>query len=115
MIQSNYNPQGGIFMSDKVTWLTHEFSIHRHGEQWNSVAGIYIFAGVNSLNQWESYYIGQADNFQDRIPSHEKWDKAQSLGATHVHAKAVSQQSQRDLIERQLIQAYQPSLNQQLR
>lgn len=102
-------------MSDKVTWLTHEFTISSHTAQWNNVAGIYIFAGLNQQNQWVPYYIGQADSFQDRIPSHEKWDKARSLGATHVHAKSVLQQSQRDLIERQLIQGFQPQLNTQLK
>ncbi len=102
-------------MSDKVTWLNHEFNVYLHEEQWNNVSGIYIFAGVNSQNQWVPYYIGQADSFQDRIPSHEKWDKAQSLGATHVHAKVVSQQSQLDSLEQGLIQKFQPYLNTQLK
>lgn len=102
-------------MSSKVTWLTHEFSIHLHEEQWNNVSGIYIFAGLNHQNHWEPLYIGQADSFQDRIPSHEKWDKAQSLGATHVHAMVVPQAAIRDRIEYQLIQQFQPVLNQRLK
>jgi excinuclease UvrABC nuclease subunit len=102
-------------VADKITWLTHEFTVHLHGEQWNNVAGIYIFAGLNRLNQWTPLYIGQAGSFQDRIPSHEQWDKARSLGATHVHAKVVQLQPQRDSIEKQLIQAFQPRLNTQLK
>ena len=34
---------------------------------------------------------GSVGSFKTRmVPSHEKWSKAQSLGATHVHAKVVS-------------------------
>jgi hypothetical protein len=103
--------KGGMVMIREIIWLTYEFGIYDYEEQWSNVAGIYIFAGVDSQNYWVPYYIGQADSFQDRIPSHEKWDKAQSLGATHVHTKTVSQQFERDKIEQELIQNFQPSLN----
>jgi len=102
-------------MADKVNWLSYEFTIYCHEIQWNNVAGIYIFAGLNQQNQWTPYYIGQCDSFQNRIPSHELWGRAQSLGATHVHARTVAQAADRDQIEAALIQAYQPRLNIQLR
>lgn len=102
-------------MNDKVSWLTHEFSVHQHGANWSNAAGIYIFCGLNQQNQWAPLYIGQAASFLDRLPSHEQWNPARKLGATHVHAMAVSQQSQRDSIEKQLIQAFQPRLNTQLK
>lgn len=102
-------------MSDKVSWLSHEFSVNQHGANWNNVGGVYIFAGVTPQNQWKAYYIGKADSFQSRIPSHERWDEAVRLGATHVHAKAVSQEAARVQVETELIQAYQPSLNTQLK
>jgi len=98
-------------MNKTAIWLSHEFTVYSKSGQWNNVAGIYIFAGINQQNQWNPYYIGQCDNFQNRIPSHEKWDTAQSLGATHIHAMAVPSQADRDLIEQVLIQAYQPALN----
>jgi hypothetical protein len=102
-------------MGDNVKWLNHEFIIYPPGTQWNNVAGIYIFAGLNPQNQWAPYYIGQCDSFQNRIPSHALWGRAQSLGATHVHAKVVPQALDRDLIEKELVQAFQPPLNTQLR
>jgi len=102
-------------MSDKINWLSYEFTAYQHATQWNNVAGIYIFAGLNRENRWVPLYIGQTDSFQDRIPSHEQWDKARSLGATHVHAKAVPLQADRDTAEKQLIQSFQPRLNVQLR
>lgn len=102
-------------MSDKVTWLTHEFGVFQHDVKWNDTAGIYIFCGLNQQNQWVPLYIGQAASFRDRLPLHEQWNPARKLGATHVHAKAVSQQYQRDSIEQQLIRSFQPRLNTQLK
>jgi len=102
-------------MSDKVTWLTHEFSVNQHGAEWKDIGGIYIFAGVTPQNQWKAYYIGKAASFQSRIPSHERWNEAVRLGATHVHARVVSPEATRVQVEAQLIQAYQPPLNDQLK
>ncbi len=101
-------------MSDTgtATWLTYTFTVYPHaGTSWNSVAGIYILTGVNRQNQWEPLYIGQCDSFLSRIPSHERWDEAQALGARHIHALVVSKQEDRDIIEKALIRAYQPPLN----
>ena len=95
-------------------WLAQEFTVYTPNINWNAVAGVYIFAGLTPQNQWRAYYIGQAYSFQARIPSHERWFEAARLGATHVHAMAVSQPAIRDSIERALIQAYQPPLNTEL-
>lgn len=102
-------------MSDTVRWLSYDFNVYLHGGQWNNVAGIYIFAGPGQPGQWIPYYIGQCDSFQNRIPSHELWDRARSLGATHVHARTVPLAADRDNIERTLIQNYAPPLNTQYR
>lgn len=102
-------------MADKVTWLTYEFSVHQHNANWNATAGIYIFCGLNQRGQWFPLYIGQASSLAERVPNHERWQEAVRLGATHVHAKVVSQQATRDQIEAELIQGYQPRLNDQLK
>ena len=98
-------------MSDKVTWDGHEFSVHQHGANWSDTGGVYIFAGITPQNQWKAYYIGKAESFQSRIPSHDRWNEAVRLGATHVHARAVSPEATRVQVEAQLIQAFQPPLN----
>jgi len=102
-------------MNTTTNWLDNEFMVLAKEAQWNNVAGIYIFAGVTPQNQWKAYYIGQADSFQNRIPSHEQWASARSLGATHVHALVVPLVANRDKLEASLIQAYQPPLNTQLK
>ena len=98
-------------MSDKVTWLTHEFSVHRHEDNWHAVAGLYIFSGKNSKGEWFPLYVGRAESLAERIPTHERWQEAARLGATHVHASVVPLEATRCLLEDQLIQAYQPVLN----
>jgi excinuclease UvrABC nuclease subunit len=102
-------------MSDKVTWDGTEFSVLKHNANWKDTGGIYIFCGVNKKNEWTPLYIGQTDSFLNRLPSHDRWNDARNLGATHVHAKAVSQQASRDKLEADLIQSFQPSLNTQLK
>ena len=102
-------------MSDTVKWLSYEFTVYTPGATWNDVAGVYIFCGVNAQNQWVALYVGQADSFRNRIPSHEQWSPAVRLGATHVHAQVVPQGATRDAIERELIEACQPYLNTQLK
>jgi len=92
-------------MSDKATWITHEFNVHTSNANWNDVAGVYIFTGLNQANQWEPLYIGQASSLAVRLATHERWTEAARLGATHIHAKAVQKQTDRDLIEQELIQA----------
>lgn len=97
-------------MNQTATWKNHVFSVHLHSASWSEAGGIYIFCGVNSQNHWVPLYIGQADSFRNRIPSHEQWTPAVRLGATHVHAKAVPE-AMLDAIERELIATFQPRLN----
>jgi excinuclease UvrABC nuclease subunit len=91
-------------------WKTYEFGIFEKQISWNAVGGIYIFAGSRG-GMWHPYYVGQADSFQSRIPSHDRWDDARMVGATHIHAMVVEQSANRDKIEKELIGDFQPPLN----
>ena len=94
-------------------WLSYKFIVYYMQRQWNNVAGIYIFAGINSQNQWVPYYISQCDSFLNTMPSNEIWRKAQNIGATHVHAMAEYNLETRMQIEQHLIQSFKPPLNKQ--
>lgn len=103
-----------------VKWLSYDFGVYDDKTTWNNVAGIYIFCKIVKINQqefWKALYIGQADSFEKRLrlTSHEQWIPAVRLGATHIHAMAVPLQANRDLIEKQLIQTFDPPLNVQLK
>jgi excinuclease UvrABC nuclease subunit len=100
----------------KIKWLTNEFLVDEPATTtWNDVGGIYIFTGLDASGRWKPYYIGQARSFKDRIPNHENWRAAARLVATHVHAMVVSLAANRDKIEAELVEAYQPALNVQLK
>ena len=98
-----------------VTWSGYDFTVYPPSTTWNDVGGIYIFSGTNHQGKWVAYYIGQAESFQTRLPSHERWNDAVRLGATHIHAMPVSTESERQRIEAELIHNFQPQLNTQLR
>jgi excinuclease UvrABC nuclease subunit len=99
-------------MADTVVWAgKHQFSVHRHTDNWNAVAGIYMFCGINQEGQWSPLYIGQAESLSQRIPNHERWPEAAQLGATHIHALVVPHGATRTEVEAELIRAYQPRLN----
>ena len=91
-----------------------EFQVCRIDSDWHDVPGLYIFCHSDT-RFWYSLYIGQAKSFRDRFSSHERWDEAAKLGATHVHAALVREASRRDELERVLIQLHNPKMNVQLK
>jgi hypothetical protein len=101
---------------DTVTWplgngQSLEFtSYHPKTTAWNAVAGLYIFAYFDG-QYWRALYVGQTNDFSNRIPSHERWEEASRLGATHIHAAVIPQAANRDTYEQLLIGCLQPSMN----
>lgn len=102
-------------MNKRVSWLNHTFSVHSLGTNWASVGGIYIFCGLDNDNRWVPQYIGQTSSFKERLSNHERWDQAVELGSTHIHARTIKNTVNRTLIESELIEAFQPKLNTNLR
>jgi excinuclease UvrABC nuclease subunit len=100
---------------NRVTWLDYEFGVYEPTVTWSEKSGIYIFAGINQEGRWVGLYIGQALSFKNRLANHDQWNAAARLGASHVHARVVELQANRDAIELQLIRAFQPRLNTQLK
>ena len=88
-----------------------EFTVYDTNATWNRVGGLYIFAYIGKPNNWYAAYVGQTDDFSSRIPSHERWNEAVRLGATHIHALLVPLAANRDKWEKMLIQYLQPPLN----
>ncbi len=100
--------------AQEVVWGGgHSFLVYDlEGTTWNDVPGVYIFAGLDSTRGWwQAKYIGRTNSFKDRIPNHERWDEAQQMGATHVHARVVQGAAQQIDLEDALIRAYRPPLN----
>lgn len=89
---------------------TLEFTVFTENADWNDVPGLYIFSYQDGRS-WYAVYVGQADSFQKRIPGHERLKEAGQLGATHIHARVVNLQAERNRLEKMLIQRLQPTLN----
>jgi hypothetical protein len=91
-----------------------KFSVLHKAEKWNPVPGLYIFARL-TRDGWEPLYVGQTDDFSNRIPHHERWEEAARLGAGYVHAVVVRSEATRKLYEKSLIQLLNPPLNDQFK
>ena len=98
-----------------VKWLEWEFQVFPPTEDWNEVAGLYVFAGPHldlvHGKLWKAYYIGGTNSFRSRLPTHEKWSEAEQLGSTHIHLLVVPEGLMRHLMEERLIAYYRPPLN----
>jgi hypothetical protein len=77
-----------------------------------AVAGNYAFVKRLPNGNYLPHYFGQAEDLQDRIPTHERWADAIRAGATNVmaHATPAGEQARLDE-ERDLIEGWQPALN----
>lgn len=105
-------------MADTANWLGYEFEVHDAYDvsyDWNAVGGLYVFAGKGRFPGgalgWKALYVGQTQDFSDRLPNHEKWRAAEKLGATHIHAMVEESAVRRLEIEEILVGFYEPPLN----
>lgn len=81
-----------------------------------AVAGNYVFAKLLQDGTYLPLYFGEAVDLQARIPSHERWQEAVRLGASHILAHTTQGgESARQNEERDLIQYWNPPLNVQHR
>lgn len=94
-----------------IRWAGYDFNLYGSNETFPSASGVYIFAGVNARGNWTAYYVGQTENFSDRLHWHEKWEEALRLGATHIHLYFEPTYSTRIDIEAAVIEATRPILN----
>lgn len=103
----------------KVEWAGYEFIVYKPPVRWYEVAGLYIFtySAIDRLgiSVWHPLYVGETHSLAERLPNHEKWLEALTLGATHIHVRVESDEVQRVFAERAVIQHYQPPLNVQHR
>lgn|GEM_PF-1085593 len=95
------------------TWSNYQFGVYLQEGKWNDVGGIYIFASHNYFGRCTAHYIGQTNSFSTRLPFHERWAEAKRLGATHVHAMVLMDQTAREKIEQELIAWCRPPMNTQ--
>ncbi|MYE34668.1 MAG: GIY-YIG nuclease family protein [Gemmatimonadales bacterium] len=94
----------------QVTWSGYIFNVHSPDSSFPARGGVYVFDKGYEFNK-KAYYVGQTSNLRDRLSGHEKWDDAEDLGATHIHIRLEAIESTRLRIEREIIDEYDPPLN----
>jgi hypothetical protein len=91
-----------------LTFTIYDYDVTK----WKTVGGLYIFARIAG-DRWDALHVGKAENFCMRLPSHERWEEARRLGATHVHALVVPLEVNRARLEAALIAYLKPPMNEQ--
>jgi len=92
----------------------YKYWIYEIGNKFKEEAGNYIFAKETKPGYWKPVYIGQTVNLDERLENHEKETCAKRNGATHIHAHLNSKKEDRLSEEKDLIQKWQPTCNEQL-
>ena len=97
-----------------------EFRVYESSTDWNKVlkaGGVYIFAcRENRLGGWVPLYVGETEDFADRISDHEMWSTLEQQGNfrrsdIYVHVLEVRGESQRKDVESELIREHNPRWN----
>lgn len=109
-------------MIERVTFIgqsgrEYAFSAYSVATNFNPIGGLYIFThryfGQDGKIYHRPLYIGQTDNFMERIPSHEKWFCVASNGCNSICALVENNESLRLAIETDLRHGCNTPCNQQ--
>ncbi len=92
------------------------FSLYSRGQLFQSVGGVYVFLKQTN-HKFEILYIGQTENFQDRIDKylaqHTQINCLEYHDYTHIAALTVRDKLTRLAIETDLINTISPPCNRQ--
>jgi predicted GIY-YIG superfamily endonuclease len=78
-------------MADTCNWpgvsgKSYTYHVHPIETALKAEAGNYIYAKLNQQGQWEPLYIGETDDLDQRVTTHEKRECVRRNGGTHIHA-----------------------------
>ena len=78
-------------MADKCNWpgvsgKTYTYHVYPVGQSLKAEAGNYIYAKLNPQGQWVPLYIGETEDLDSRVATHEKRECVRHNGGTHIHA-----------------------------
>ena len=101
-----------------ATWIGSPFEVYPPPSEvdWSDEPGLYLFVQAGTRGGLDVVlYVGETDSLRTRLPTHERWQEARSLGATQVHVRVIQNDLERYFLEANLIEAFQPPLNVQHR
>jgi predicted GIY-YIG superfamily endonuclease len=78
-------------MAETCNWpgtsgKTYSYHIYPFGTGLRAEAGNYIYAKQNQQGLWVPLYIGETDDLDHRVATHEKRECVRRNGVTHIHA-----------------------------
>ncbi len=96
----------------------YRFDTHCFKNNLGHIPGVYIFVKREKKSDGAGYvqkpiYIGQTEDFQERMQDHEKWNCVLEHGATHISFMDVRDPIARLAIETDLRKAYPTPCNEQ--
>lgn len=93
----------------------YEFDIARAARAWEPTGGIYMFVKPHDPTQdWGgpiSLFVARTDDFSSALARHDMWQAAENLGAKEIHLLVIADVSQRERVEKDLLEAQAPILN----
>jgi hypothetical protein len=85
-------------MADKIdatgaSGSTYNLYLHAIGTSYKPIAGVYMFLKIASQGKWDTIYIGETSNLDERLNTglqrHQAWQCISRNGATHIATMAV--------------------------
>ncbi|MEM9225444.1 MAG: GIY-YIG nuclease family protein [Pseudomonadota bacterium] len=92
----------------------YRFKITKTLQALPDAGGIYVMVRRTAFFFLSPVYIGKASNLAGRLDGHERWEEAESKGASERHFLCIRSESKRQQIEEDLIRKYRPKLNNML-
>jgi hypothetical protein len=95
-----------------VSGRSHKFTAHRPDEAFPVAAAVYAFARPGFGGKgWVIVFLSRTGNLAARLTSHERWEEARLLGATHVLVHQRDERDVREYVEADLLASLKPVLN----
>lgn len=95
-----------------VSGRTHRFTAHRPDADFPPEAAVYCFARPTPDGRgFAPLFISRTGNLKARFVSHEMWNEALLLGATHVLVHQREERDAREFVEDDLFRALRPVMN----
>lgn len=96
----------------------YRFNLYPMGTGFNNIGAIYIVT-KREVNEGKGthtlLYVGQTEDMSNRFDDHHKQDCFDSRGGNCIGVYQLSTQKERDAVEQDLIAAYNPPCNDQLK
>jgi hypothetical protein len=90
----------------------HKFTACRPDEAFPVASAVYAFARPGFGGKgWVIVFLSRTANLAARLTSHERWEEARLLGATHVLVHQRDERDVREYVEADLLASLKPVLN----